>query len=177
MRTLLAGLVGLALAVAAGPAAAADPTAIERGLDLIRPGVQMTGVGLAEAMTILEVAVGQRRRDRGRPPRLGARLWPGVSPGTLYQAASMSKLVTAVAALRLVQQGRLALDADVDGELGAWRLPASPLTAGHPVTLRWLLSMRGGVGPPGYLGYPVGAPIPDLRHILDGRPPARLRRR
>jgi hypothetical protein len=41
---------------------------------------------------------------------------------------------SAFAAPRLVQDGRLAPDADVDGELAAWHLPASPLAAGRPVT-------------------------------------------
>jgi CubicO group peptidase (beta-lactamase class C family) len=97
---------------------------------------------------------------------------PGVSTRTLYQAASLSKLVTAVAALRLAQQGRLDLDRDVNEVLVSWRLPASHLTRGHPVTVRGLLSMTGGVGVPGYLGYEPGAALPSLEQILDGRPPA-----
>jgi CubicO group peptidase (beta-lactamase class C family) len=36
--------------------------------------------------------------------------------------------VTAVAALRLVEQARLALDRDVNEQLAGWRLPDSPLT-------------------------------------------------
>jgi CubicO group peptidase (beta-lactamase class C family) len=102
----------------------------------------------------------------------GARAFGDASTRTLYQAASMSKFVAAVGALRLVKQGRLGLDRDVNDELVSWHLPASNLTDGCPVTLRGLLSMTGGIGAPGYLGYPPGAPLPSLVQILNGAPPA-----
>src|SRR5690606_31777258 len=46
-----------------------------------------------------------------------------VSPETLYQAASISKAVAAVGALRLVQEGRLELDGDIGLHLGGRQLP------------------------------------------------------
>ena len=76
------------------------------------------------------------------------------------------------AALRLVQQGKLDLDRDVNETLVSWHVPASALTIGHKVTLRGLLSMTGGVGVSGYRGYDPGAPRPSLVQILDGVPPA-----
>lgn len=59
------------------------------------------------------------------------------------RVASISKLVTAIAVMRLVEQGRLDLDADVSDLLG-WRLrhPAFP---DRPITLRLLLSHRSGL--------------------------------
>jgi CubicO group peptidase (beta-lactamase class C family) len=59
------------------------------------------------------------------------------------RVASVSKLVVAIAVLRLVEQGRLDLDADVSERLG-WRLqhPAFPERA---ITLRLLLSHRAGL--------------------------------
>ena len=96
----------------------------------------------------------------------------GKAADTLYQAASLSKLVIAVAALRLVEQDRLALDRNIDDELTTWRLPDSAFTRGHSVTLRGLLSMTGGIGVPGYIGYAPGQPLPNLIQILDGAPPA-----
>jgi CubicO group peptidase (beta-lactamase class C family) len=61
-----------------------------------------------------------------------------VTPSTSFMLASISKCVTAVAALQLVEQGRLALDADVDDAM-SWpvRNPYYPDTA---ITLRMLLS-------------------------------------
>jgi len=94
------------------------------------------------------------------------------SPGNLYQAASLSKLVTAVAALRLVEQGRLDLDRDVNDDLTQWRVPPSDLTRERKVTLRGLLSMTAGIGVPGYSGYAPGEALPSLVQILDGTPPA-----
>ena len=47
------------------------------------------------------------------------------SPTTRMQACSMSKPVAVVAALRLVEQGLLDLDADVSEYLTRWTLPAS----------------------------------------------------
>src|ERR1022692_2300317 len=47
----------------------------------------------------------------------------GAPDGTLFQAASISKPVAALAALRLAAQGRLSLDVDVNEYLTSWRLP------------------------------------------------------
>ena len=52
VRSLLACLVFL---LAMGTAAGADPTAIERGLDLAGSGIRRAGVGLAEAMAIVVI--------------------------------------------------------------------------------------------------------------------------
>ena len=101
-----------------------------------------------------------------------AEAYGDASVRTLYQAASLSKVVTAVAALRLVDDGRLGLNTDVNAELRSWHLPPNPFSRNDPVTLRGLLSMTGGVNVPGYTGYPRGAELPDLRQILDGTPPA-----
>jgi len=58
------------------------------------------------------------------------------TPDTLFQAGSTSKPVSATAALHLVQQGKLSLDADVNTALVHWKLPASDKAEGKPVTLR-----------------------------------------
>ena len=53
-----------------------------------------------------------------------------MTPTTLFQAASISKPVAAIGALRLVELGRLQLDEDVNARLTTWCIPASPLTVG-----------------------------------------------
>ncbi len=104
-----------------------------------------------------------------------------VTPETLFQAASVSKTVTAIVALRLVDQGLLDLEADVNEVLRSWKVPQSkhlqPQPEGKPraVTLRGLLSHTAGMSVRSYPGYPTGASLPDLRQILDGLPPARSR--
>lgn len=91
-----------------------------------------------------------------------------VHASTLFQAASISKAVSAIAVLALVEAGDLDLDADVNSVLRGWRLPASEHTATQPVTLRHLLSHTAGTSMPGFPGYPAGSELPDLPSILSG---------
>jgi CubicO group peptidase (beta-lactamase class C family) len=168
-------------AVAGGTAEAASdmrqgsdsgPPSIGRGLAIVHSDTgRVERLDIGEALQVLRIpSVSIALIEPGKPVWTG--VYGGGSTRTLYQAASLSKFVTAVAALRLVQQGRLDLDRDVDIELVSWHVPASALTRVHPVTLRGLLSMTGGIGVPGYSGYRLGAPLPSLKQILDGVPPA-----
>ncbi len=95
-----------------------------------------------------------------------------VTPTTLFQAASISKPVTALAALRLVELGKLNLDEDVNLRLMSWHIPASPLMIGNPVTLRRLLSHTAGLNVHGFAGYATDATAPTLLQVLAGAPPA-----
>lgn len=96
-----------------------------------------------------------------------------VQGDTLFQAASVTKPVAAFAALRLVDQGVLSLDSDVNVELKGWKVPASPFLDGHPVTLRGILSHSAGLVPGGYGGYSHGEQVPTLLQTLNGVAPAR----
>jgi CubicO group peptidase (beta-lactamase class C family) len=95
-----------------------------------------------------------------------------VTPTTLFQAASISKPVAALVALRTVELGQLGLDDDVNSRLKSWRLPDSPLTVGRPVTLRQLLSHSAGLTVHGFPGYAADGPVPTLLQVLAGMPPA-----
>ncbi len=95
-----------------------------------------------------------------------------VTPRMRFQAASISKPVTAVATLKLVEQGRLDLDAKVNDLLKAWQIPESEVTQGHPVLLRHLLSHSAGLTVHGFDGYQTFARRPTLLEVLDGREPA-----
>jgi CubicO group peptidase (beta-lactamase class C family) len=97
---------------------------------------------------------------------------PPVVPETLFQAASISKPVSAVAALALVQAGKLDLDGDVNLVLKNWKIPANSYTDRSKVTLRRLLNHSAGVTVHGFPGYPAGAPVPSLADVLKGAPPA-----
>ncbi len=95
-----------------------------------------------------------------------------VTPEIRFQAASISKPVAALAALRLVEDGRLRLDEPVSARLRSWTIPASEHTRAAPVTLRHLLSHSAGLTVHGFDGYANAVPVPTLQQILDGVPPA-----
>ena len=96
-----------------------------------------------------------------------------VTPETLFQAGSVSKPVAAMATLKLVEEGTLNLDRDVNTQLKSWKVPENKFTQQHAVDLRGILSHTAGFTVHGFPGYVVGKPILTLPQILDGvRPPA-----
>lgn len=94
-----------------------------------------------------------------------------VTEDTLFQAASISKPVAALGALRRVDAGRLSLDVDVNTVLHDWRVPENEFTATEKVTLRRLLSHTAGLTVHGFPGYPPDAARPTLVQLLNGEPP------
>lgn len=95
-----------------------------------------------------------------------------VTENSLFQAASISKMPTAVAALHFVEQGALNLDQDVNESLVSWQVPENEFTAVEPVTMRRLLSHSAGIYERGYAGYAQNDELPSLLNILNGQPPA-----
>lgn len=98
-----------------------------------------------------------------------------VQVDTLFQAASISKPVTAMAALRLMEDGRFSLDEDVNRILKTWQVPASELTREQAVTPRSLMSHTSGADDGfGFPGYAPGVPLPSPVQILKGQPPSNV---
>jgi len=95
-----------------------------------------------------------------------------VSTDTLFQAASISKPVSAIAALRLVEKGKFDLDVDVNQWLSSWKVPENEHTQNHKVTLRGILSHTAGLTVHGFRGYCSSEEVPTLLQVLDGEPPA-----
>jgi CubicO group peptidase (beta-lactamase class C family) len=95
-----------------------------------------------------------------------------VTDKTLFQAGSISKVLTAVGILRLVDHHVISLDDQVNQRLGAWKLPENEFTRQSPVTVRRLLSHTADTTMHGYPGYDRSVERPTLTEILDGRPPA-----
>jgi CubicO group peptidase (beta-lactamase class C family) len=94
------------------------------------------------------------------------------TPTTLFQTASISKAVSAMAALHLVEQGKLKLDGDVNSQLKSWKLPDNEFTDEHKVSLRQLLNHSGGVNVHGFHGYNMTQTVPSLLAVLKGEAPA-----
>jgi CubicO group peptidase (beta-lactamase class C family) len=99
--------------------------------------------------------------EAGKPGR--------VDSTTLFQAASISKPISAVLALRMVGMGQLSLDEDVNRKLWSWRIPETEFTKKERITLRRLLSHSAGLPMHGVPSYPAGARILSLADILDGK--------
>ncbi len=114
----------------------------------------------------LEWACGYGVREVGRPEL--------VTPDTLFQACSVSKPVTAIAALRLVQEGILGLDEDLNSYLVSWKVSTNRMGPSR-VTLRHVLSHTAGLTACWYLGFRRGAKMPTLLQVLNGEPPAKTR--
>jgi CubicO group peptidase (beta-lactamase class C family) len=91
---------------------------------------------------------------------------------TLFQAGSISKPVSALGALRLVERGKLALDEDVNTKLVTWKVPENEFTKGKKVTLRGILSHTAGLTVHGFPGYATDEPRPTVVQVLDGAKPA-----
>jgi CubicO group peptidase (beta-lactamase class C family) len=98
-----------------------------------------------------------------------------VDTDTVFQAASISKPVTAMAMLKAVQDGKLSLDDDINKVLRSWKLVGGEFVAERTVTPRSLASHTSGLGDGfGFPGYEPGAPLPSVVQILNGEPPSNV---
>jgi len=95
-----------------------------------------------------------------------------VNENTLFQAASISKPVAALAALTLVEEGEIDLDENVNKYLKGWQVEENEFTKQEKVTLRRLLSHSAGLTVHGFGGYAYHDTIPTTIQVLNGEPPA-----
>ena len=95
-----------------------------------------------------------------------------VTEHTLFQAASLTKGMSAVGVVRLAQEGVVSLDQDVNEYLTSWQVPDNGFQASEKVTLRRLLSHTAGTTVSGFRGYRYSESLPTLVQILNGEPPA-----
>ncbi len=86
-----------------------------------------------------------------------------VTPDSVFGVASISKTVTAWGVMKLVESGRVDLDAPVGNYLNRWRLPGGDNSL---VTIRRLLSHSAGLNTPEYLGHLPGEPLPGIEDVL-----------
>ncbi|WP_210758479.1 serine hydrolase domain-containing protein [Croceimicrobium hydrocarbonivorans] len=89
---------------------------------------------------------------------------------TIFQAASLSKPVTYMAALRMEAAGAIDMDRDIESYLKDFHLPEGEQSAENPVTFRNLFSHTSGISRGGYLGYDQDSALPSDLDILKGSP-------
>ena len=94
------------------------------------------------------------------------------SDTTLYNVASISKLVTAWGVMSLVEEGRIKLDDPISKHLSKWKLPQSDWN--DDVTIRHLLSHTSGLSMPSVPWYEPNPPIPSLPEMLSKPDPVRV---
>jgi CubicO group peptidase (beta-lactamase class C family) len=156
--------------------------ALQQGLrpSFLKPGETLPGWSLQQRMAELKVpgvaiailqdgevvaSAGYGLRQAGTNDAVNA--------DTLFNVGSVSKLATAAVALRMVAQGRLDLDRDVNGYLTSWHIAPMPGVADSTVSLRMLLSHTSGLTVHGFPDYLPGAALPTLLQSLDGVAPAK----
>ncbi|OGT41296.1 MAG: hypothetical protein A3F13_09870 [Gammaproteobacteria bacterium RIFCSPHIGHO2_12_FULL_40_19] len=97
-----------------------------------------------------------------------------ININSIFQACSLSKSLTAYAALNLAAQNKLFLDLPINQQLKSWKLSHSEYA--DIVTVRHCLNMTSGLsfGDPGtfFSGYGQYAALPTLLQILKGEKPA-----
>ena len=171
----------MALVIAAKVLSAQSPARIEHGL---RPAVRLldradTTFDLLERMRFYHVpGVSIAVVDGDRvvwAKGFGVKAFGGSEPvdtSTLFLAGSISKPVFATGLLKLVEDGKLDLDKDVNGYLRSWHLPEGAFTRDQKVTLRRLLSHSAGLTVWGFPGYEIGTTVPTIQQVLNGDKPA-----
>ena len=171
----------VALVFATRVLSAQSPSRIEHGL---RPAVRLVDRGdttfdLLERMRFYHVpGVSIAVVDGARvvwAKGFGVKAFGGSEPvdtSTLFLAGSISKPVFATGVLKLVEEGKLDLDKDVNGYLQSWHLPESAFTRDQKVTLRRLLSHSAGLSVWGFPGYELGTAVPTVQQVLNGEKPA-----
>jgi CubicO group peptidase (beta-lactamase class C family) len=101
---------------------------------------------------------GVANREKAQPVEVARTVWP---------VASITKVFTGVAALQLVDRGKLALDQDINQSLHSVAVPAG---GRPPITLSHLLAHTSGLDElPGRQFDPVKGPRPNLAEFLADR--------
>jgi CubicO group peptidase (beta-lactamase class C family) len=95
---------------------------------------------------------------------------------SLFQAGSLAKPVTVLAALRMQHKGLIDFDKNIDTYLSSYHLPAGLQSDANPVTLRNLFAHTSGITPGGYDGYIQGQLMPTDRQTVLAEAPGNARK-
>ncbi|WP_169088824.1 serine hydrolase domain-containing protein [Paenibacillus sp. PL91] len=84
----------------------------------------------------LECSLSLGLEEAGKPLKVNA--------DSIFHACSMSKMVTSIGILKLVQEGLLDLQEDANVYLKSWKIPENPYTIAKKVTISSLLAHQSG---------------------------------
>jgi len=163
-RSLLGmALLGAMEPLFAMPAGAAGRQALDAELAAVvdDPALQLASLSvlaIRAGQPVYEGAFG--RRYIGNGVGNGAIADKPATPDTLYRIASISKMMTTLGLMRLVEAGRMDLDADVSGYLG-FRL-RNPHFPDRPITLRTLLTHRSSLRDEAGYSWPLATSLKDV---------------
>ncbi|MCD2517877.1 beta-lactamase family protein [Massilia sp. G4R7] len=161
----LAGAVEPLFAMPAASGTQAGRQALDAELAAIvnDPALQLASLSvlaIRAGQPVYEGAFGRRHIGNGALPDKPATL------DTLYRIASISKMMTTLGLMRLVEAGRMELDADVSNYLG-FRL-RNPHFPDRPITLRTLLTHRSSLRDEAGYSWPLATSLKDV--LVPGDP-------
>ena len=167
----LLGGVNSALAASSTAGAPPRPPALDAELAAIatNPGCELASLSvlaIREGKVAYQQQFGQRFLSaNGLPPK-------PANAQTLYRVASVSKLVTTLGAMLLVEQGKLALDTDISVYLGF--ILRNPHFPEREITLRALLSHTSSLRDDAGYSWPFAIPlksvlVPGQKRYGEGR--------
>lgn len=150
----------LAQSAAAAPLSPPQADALSRQLQAIvdDPAMPLPGlsvVAIRSGEIVYSRQFGARRLATGKAPALP------MDADTMFRIASISKFVTTLATMKLVEQGVLKLDADLSDYLG-YKL-RNPHFPDRPITLRMLLTHTSSLRDEGGFKF---APSANLKDVL-----------
>ena len=124
--------------------------------DFIVPGAAIAIIENGEI--ILQKGYGYSDIDKGTK----------VTNTTGFNIGSISKTIAAWGVMKLVQEGKIDLDAPAEKYLSRWHLPQSDFDS-DKVTIRRLLSHTAGLSLHGYPGWSPNDKLPTIEESLDGK--------
>ncbi len=165
MRSLLM-IVGICCFFAVQPAAAQDDTsgfveALNESVPTLLEAQQVPGAALAlirNNEVVWSQGFGVTDMDGGVP----------VTADTPFSVESIGKALTAWEIMRLVEAGKLDLDAPANGYLTRWQITGIGRNNPDDATIRRILSHTAGLSVDGYPGFTVDDSLPTLEEFLDG---------
>lgn len=94
-----------------------------------------------------------------------------VNDESIFSACSISKFLTGMIAIKLLEEGHLNLDENVNERLVTWKVPENEYTKNKKVTLRNLLSHQSGIKDPNgsFLELKSDMASPSMVELLEGK--------